>query len=276
MSDFASFHQKIFKNAIARILFEVGCDKASEQCLSVLMELLGCYLYELGRSTKAVAELAGRTEPLLTDVIIALAEMGQNANDVVTFGRRSTQLPFNKLQFSSSLSDGKRLQVGTPESHPYHIPDYLPHFPDPHTYIKTLTYKPPVTEYQIIREKMAVQKMDTEQALTKFIAKTGNTENLFSDDPYAFPLIANKLKASPYYEALMPREEDLNDDEIFPVAEESSDKSKNNLIGSDPLKQSQQFSTKIKSNGESGYDIPIDNPYLRPIKMPKIKLNLQT
>jgi hypothetical protein len=31
---------------------------------------------ELGRSTQAFAELAGRTEGLMTDVIMALVEMG--------------------------------------------------------------------------------------------------------------------------------------------------------------------------------------------------------
>ena len=33
-------------------------------------------LTELGRSTQAFAELAGRTEGLMTDVIMALIEMG--------------------------------------------------------------------------------------------------------------------------------------------------------------------------------------------------------
>ena len=49
------------------------------------------------------------------------------------------------------------------------------------------TNKPPATEYQLIREKAASQKRDVECALTKFIAKTGETETLFSDDPYAYP-----------------------------------------------------------------------------------------
>ncbi len=49
------------------------------------------------------------------------------------------------------------------------------------------TNKKPVTEYQLIREKAASQKRDVERALTRFIAKTGDTEKLFEDDPYAFP-----------------------------------------------------------------------------------------
>lgn len=49
------------------------------------------------------------------------------------------------------------------------------------------TFKPPVSEYQVVREKASAQKRDVERALTRFIAKTGDTENLFPDDPYAFP-----------------------------------------------------------------------------------------
>lgn len=49
------------------------------------------------------------------------------------------------------------------------------------------TQKAPVTEYQIIREKAASQKRDVERALTRFIAKTGETQSLFKDDTGAYP-----------------------------------------------------------------------------------------
>lgn len=49
------------------------------------------------------------------------------------------------------------------------------------------THKRPVTEYRVIREKAAAQKRDVERALTRFVAKTSDTEKLFEDDPYAFP-----------------------------------------------------------------------------------------
>ena len=49
------------------------------------------------------------------------------------------------------------------------------------------THKKAMGEYQLVREKAATQKRDVELALTKFIAKTGETECLFQDDPYAFP-----------------------------------------------------------------------------------------
>lgn len=50
------------------------------------------------------------------------------------------------------------------------------------------THKQPVTEYEAIREKAATQKRDIERALTKFLAKTSETHNLFNtEDNQVFP-----------------------------------------------------------------------------------------
>lgn len=50
------------------------------------------------------------------------------------------------------------------------------------------THKQPVTEYEAIREKAANQKKDIEKALTKFLAKTSETHNLFNtEDNQVFP-----------------------------------------------------------------------------------------
>lgn len=50
------------------------------------------------------------------------------------------------------------------------------------------THKQPVTEYEAIREKAATQKRDMERALTKFLAKTSETHNLFNtEDNQVFP-----------------------------------------------------------------------------------------
>lgn len=50
------------------------------------------------------------------------------------------------------------------------------------------THKQPVTEYEAIREKAASQKRDIERALTKFLAKTSETHNLFNvEDNQIFP-----------------------------------------------------------------------------------------
>lgn len=50
------------------------------------------------------------------------------------------------------------------------------------------THKQPVIDYEAIREKAAAQKKDMEKALTKFLAKTNQTHNLFdSEEANIFP-----------------------------------------------------------------------------------------
>lgn len=49
------------------------------------------------------------------------------------------------------------------------------------------TFREPVSDYQVVREKAATQRRDVERALTRFMAKTGATQSLFKDDITAFP-----------------------------------------------------------------------------------------
>lgn len=49
------------------------------------------------------------------------------------------------------------------------------------------TFREPVSDYQVLREKAASQRRDVERALTRFMAKTGETQSLFKDDLTAFP-----------------------------------------------------------------------------------------
>lgn len=54
-------------------------------------------------------------------------------------------------------------------------------------FLENQTQKAPINEYQIIREKAASQKRDVERALTRFIAKTGETQSLIRDEANLFP-----------------------------------------------------------------------------------------
>lgn len=53
------------------------------------------------------------------------------------------------------------------------------------------TFREPVSDYQVLREKAASQRRDVERALTRFMAKTGETQSLFKDDITTFPREAN-------------------------------------------------------------------------------------
>ena len=49
----------------------------------------------------------------------------------------------------------------------------------------------PLSDYMELRKRISAQRDNIEKALTRFIAMTGATENLFAEDPYAFPCKLN-------------------------------------------------------------------------------------
>lgn len=182
--------RKALKVAVGALCSEVGFEKAEESAIETLTEMLQSFLTEVGRSTQAYSELAGRTEGIMTDVMMALIEMGQNIHTLPDHAKRPNKTVFIPPSHTTPQPNIKMLQTGDRREHPSYIPDHLPSFPDPHTYIKTLTKKAPVSEYQMIREKAASQKRDVERALTRFIAKTGETQSLFRDDTTTYPLLS--------------------------------------------------------------------------------------
>lgn len=54
-----------------------------------------------------------------------------------TYGKRSNRTVLPPLQQQTQSKQLNILQAGVKQSHPAHIPSYLPPFPDPHAYIRT-------------------------------------------------------------------------------------------------------------------------------------------
>lgn len=122
-------------------------------------------------------------------------------NGITSYVKRDGLLKIPTPPVISAQKQLNLLAAGTKQSHPSHIPSHLPPLPDPHAYVRTPTHKQPVTEYEAIREKAASQKRDVEKALTRFLAKTSDTDCLFaSEDNQMFPRKAlNEMKLFAYF-----------------------------------------------------------------------------
>lgn len=181
-------------------------------------------LVEVARTSRDYAELSGRSQPVIGDVVVSLINLGITLDGITTYGRRENRPIIPAPQQISAQKQISLLQAGTKLSHPPHIPHHLPPLPDPHAYIRTpvinmknknkdfvwvarfyyknlfQTHKQPVTEYEAIREKAASQKRDVEKALTRFLAKTSETHCLFaSEDNQMFPCTEQKTKIILFY-----------------------------------------------------------------------------
>jgi len=201
--------------ALAALLTEAGFDSVDRMAIESLTEMATAIINEIGRSGKGYCELACRAQPMGADVVLALTEMGlvKGLDGRVTGaglrglreyamrpGRKSLGTPgvASASKPSSMLHTGDRRRDGRGKGAGGVIPDYLPEFPDSHSYIRTPTHRQPEHDYESVREKAATQKRDVERALTRFMAKTcGRTHSLFNtDDTNLYPLISCDPRAT--------------------------------------------------------------------------------
>ncbi|KAG5678357.1 hypothetical protein PVAND_008039 [Polypedilum vanderplanki] len=209
--------RKIMKEAVCLLVSEAGFSTATEESLETLTEMLIGLTCEIANQTRNYAELAGRTQSVVGDVLMALINMGIGFKDLDKYALRENRPMARNMNPNQAQKPLQILQAGTKPSNPVHIPSYLPPLPDPHAYVRTATYKQPETEYESIREKSANQKRDIEKALTKFLAKTcAETHNLFdNEEVQMFPLIASKPTTVPaYLSALNPLDQIFDFEEL--------------------------------------------------------------
>uniref|UniRef100_A0A665TX92 Transcription initiation factor TFIID subunit 8 n=1 Tax=Echeneis naucrates TaxID=173247 RepID=A0A665TX92_ECHNA len=253
--------------AVSALLTECGFESAEKAAVETLTEMMQSYITEIGRCAKAYCEHTARSIPTLPDTVVALIEMGFNVDTLPVYAKRSQRMVITAPPVTNSPVTPKALSAGQKRTHPAHIPSHFPEFPDPHTYIKT-----PIEPVHnpFLR--------DVERALTRFMAKTGETQSLFKDDITAFPLIAARPSTIPYLSALLPSELELQTLEETDSSEQDdqtdSENTTGNIINDDPGADKEN-SMLPPSGGvpstKASEDNVIDNPYLRPVKKPKVR-----
>lgn len=253
----STVNRKVLLASVSSLLIEIGFEAAEHSALETLTEMIQSFITEIGNSSRSCSELAGRTEPMVADVILALVNMGFNVNTIEQHARRPNHSVISAPSPSAQPKQLSILQAGVKQQHPVHIPAHLPPFPDPHAYIRTPTHKQPVTEYEAIREKAATQKRDLERALNRFVSKTGETDSLFLSQDNIFPLIACKPNFPPYLNALLPK------DQVFEFEEEEQCRSPQRRKGGKDNGKEEEEEEAVKNENDA-----IDNPYLRPVKLP--------
>lgn len=259
--------RKALTTIVSSLLTEIGFDSAEKVALETLTEMLQSLITELGYSSHCYCELSGRSEPVIGDVVIAMVNMGISVDGIENHAKRQNRTFVQAPVAATQPKQLSILQAGVKQTPPSHVPDYFPVFPDPHAYIRTPTHKQPVIEYEAIREKSAIQKRDLERALTRFVAKTGEQHSLFltPDNNNPFPLIPCKAGHPAYLNALLLKDQ-VFDFEEFEMRQNEFRKT------STPEKNEEEDGeeeSKTEEPVKASDSEAIDNPYLRPVKMPK-------
>ena len=69
-------YRHCMNRGVGALLVENGFESCDKVALETLTELVTSFIKECGRSSRAFCELAGRTDVLGADVLLALSEMG--------------------------------------------------------------------------------------------------------------------------------------------------------------------------------------------------------
>ncbi|KAF5750412.1 transcription initiation factor TFIID subunit 8 [Tripterygium wilfordii] len=181
------FGRAVSKVAVAQICQSVGFQGFKESALDALADITIRYLRDQGKAARFNANLAGRTECNLFDVIQGLEDLkftqgfpaGSSGGsclvssgimkEVTEFVWSSDEIPYAQPLPRFPTIRSRRLIpsfVQMSETPPgKHIPTWLPAFPDPHTYVHTPMWNERATDPRADKIEQARQRRKAERAL---------------------------------------------------------------------------------------------------------------
>ncbi|WIA22741.1 hypothetical protein OEZ86_009700 [Tetradesmus obliquus] len=165
------FSRSVARVIAAQIAETSGFEACQESAIEILADLLLRYLTTVCSSSHSYAELAGRSQSNLADVLLSLEELGVTADDL----HQHLELQKTDVPFAHTLAPYPvRTQRPVPptfadqaEPHPAHVPGFLPAFPDPHTYQHTAAFAAHEADPHKQRQSMLEAKQKAEAALNK-------------------------------------------------------------------------------------------------------------
>eukprot|EP00035_Acanthoeca_spectabilis_P024818 m.455482 g.455482 ORF g.455482 m.455482 type:complete len:307 (+) comp20880_c0_seq1:186-1106(+) len=187
---------------------------------SILAKEAEVRLIEVAKKAKLAAELQGRTNVNAVDTVMALEYTGTPVSSLLKYTRAYADLedrkpsevvdrrPETTADMSEEFAEDPERKLYD-EKHrqkrPEIVPNFMPQFPEPHTYMRTPVYFPPMTDYVEWRTKAAQLKAEQQDALIHFAAsvteprpkplilpgKEGKRANV--------PVISRPRASTPYY-----------------------------------------------------------------------------
>ncbi|XP_022926028.1 transcription initiation factor TFIID subunit 8-like [Cucurbita moschata] len=199
------FGREVSKVAAAQICQSLGFQGSKESALDTLAEIVIVYLSDLGKMANFYSNLAGRTECNVFDIIRGLKDLGapgshqdaevsrclagsRTIQEIFEYVNSVQEIPFSQpmAQFpiikSSKVLPSFIQMRETPPSK--HIPNWLPAFPDPHTYIYTPVWNKRMTDPRTDKIEQARQRRKAEKSLLSLQQQlVVNTDHLEEELP---------------------------------------------------------------------------------------------
>ncbi|XP_071709434.1 transcription initiation factor TFIID subunit 8-like [Rutidosis leptorrhynchoides] len=234
------FGRAIAKIAVTQICERLGFDSFNDSAIDALADIAIRYVRDLGNTAKFYANVANRTECNVFDIIQSLEDLGSSTGfpggselctslvgsgaikEIMKFVEVSEEVPFAQPVHSFPIVKDRKLtpsfvQMGeTPEFK--HVPEWLPAFPDPHTYIQTPVWNERTSDPRSDKVELTRQRRKAESSLLSLqkrllsgsSAVTSTSEVANGSKKTRFLMISENEK--PVNPVVLPNER-VNDDE---------------------------------------------------------------
>ncbi|KAL5205415.1 hypothetical protein ABZP36_033624 [Zizania latifolia] len=183
------FGRAVARAAVAQALEAAGFDCAHRSAVDALVDVVLRYVVHLGRAAAFNANLAGRALANEYDIIQALEEIGTDfdgfvgaattdrclvdsgvvrelmdcveSKPEVPFVRPLPRFPVPRVEPQPTAS----FAVAGKESGMKHVPEWLPVFPDPHTYIRSEVWNEEAAKARVDKVEQVRQRRKAEKSL---------------------------------------------------------------------------------------------------------------
>lgn len=183
----SEFGREVSRIAVAQICESVGFESFNDSALEALTNITIRYFRLLGKTASFYANLAGRTESNVFDVIQGLEDLGLSrgfssasevshrltgsgtVREVIEYVGSAEEVPFAQPVPKFPVMRNRSLtpsfvQIGETPAFK-HVPPWLPAFPDPHTYVQTPTWNERATDPRADKIEQARQRRKAESSL---------------------------------------------------------------------------------------------------------------
>ena len=209
-------YDALFERSLAIIMREYGFDNIELSAYHQFLDVSNTILRRLLLNVKNLMEIQSRTEPCPSDLArslqlmnIRLSSLQQIFNHPIKrhlySPDRQTETPPMKLfRVTSTTNNSSR------KHRPTYIPDFLPEFPDPHTFVSSETYADLRKDYPRVRQLLADQRRALQRSLVRFKLQTNekiSAINNHGTNINEYYLIKNTTSPLPYLSALLPQDQ---------------------------------------------------------------------
>lgn len=171
--DLAAYQTLLAQRAITRILLEIGVSSVNSCVLERLAQILQLIISNIAVATKRSSQLGRRSSPNAFDFLFSFRDLKISLPKACLFLEKAKRTSLAKKETQSPavarppISQSKCIKLET-NYRPKHFYDHLPQFPSVHTFKKTASRIPPISDRALLAYRKADERHAVERNLHSF------------------------------------------------------------------------------------------------------------